>query len=96
MAPGFSENMIAPIGHVHYNDVTTCVKRSRPASRKNKKKIVKILSLSSMAFSCLEEKIKKVLVGGCGACGRRYVRWGTRRVIHGKHAVMQRISSINP
>ena len=80
VAPGLSENMISPIGHVHYNDTTTCVKRL----------------ILHWLFLVLKRRSKRwwsvaVELVGEGVRGGKLVR-----VIHGKHAGMQRISSINP
>ena len=38
----------------------------------------------------------QVVVGGCGACGRRPARWSTRSVVHGKPAGARSASSTNP
>jgi hypothetical protein len=35
---------------------------------------------------CLRVSTKKSIVGACGACGRKRVRWATRSVVHGKPA----------
>ena len=80
VAPGWCENMISPIGHVYYTDTTTCVKRL----------------ILHWLFLVLKRRIKKwwpvaVQLVGEGLRGGKLIR-----VIHGKHAVMQRISSINP
>ena len=46
--------------------------------------------------SCIFGSGTHVVVGGCGACGRRSARWSTRSVVHGKPAGARSASSTNP
>src|SRR5450631_3555132 len=46
--------------------------------------------------SCICGSGTHIVVGGCGACGRRLARWLTCSVIHGKPAGARSASSTNP
>jgi hypothetical protein len=51
--------------------------------------------VASLDLAFVGSGLQIVVVGGCGACGRRSARWVTRSVIHGKPAGARSASSTN-